>query len=94
MDSKSPGLSSRIVQYNKEAEHRPTHQAKYGRPGVFPVVHLFNKEKSISPKPKMVTLRFAPSGEVFKLHICFVFVYVFALQIHYLIIVQNKQDFF
>lgn len=62
MDSKSPGFSSRIVQYNKEAEHRSTHQARYGRPGVFPIVHLFNKEKTTSPKPKTVTLRFAPSG--------------------------------
>lgn len=62
MDSKSPGFSSRIVQYSKEAEHQPTHQAKYGRPGVFPVVHLFKKDKSSSPKPKTVTLRFAPSG--------------------------------
>lgn len=65
MDSKSPGLASRIVQYSRDAEHKPTHQAKYGRPGVFPVVHLFNKEKTTSPKPKTVTLRFAPSGEIF-----------------------------
>lgn len=65
MDSRSPGLSSRIVQYNREAENRPTHQPKYGRPGVFPIVHLFKKEQSASPKPKTVTLRFAPSGKFY-----------------------------
>lgn len=63
MDSKSPGLSSRIVQYNRSTEHRPTHQAKYNRPGIFPVVHLFNREKAALRKPKTVTMRLAPSGE-------------------------------
>lgn len=62
MDSKSPGLSSRVVQYN-ESESRATHQAKYNKPGVFPIVHLFKKDIPVlTPKLKRVTVRVATSG--------------------------------
>ncbi|KRT83501.1 hypothetical protein AMK59_3150, partial [Oryctes borbonicus] len=39
-DTKSPGLTNRIVQYSNEAKQKqtPTHQIKYGSPGLFPVV--------------------------------------------------------
>ncbi|KAJ8913523.1 hypothetical protein NQ315_017074 [Exocentrus adspersus] len=65
-DAKSPGLASRIVQYNEEAERQreyaspPTHQAKYGSPGLFPVVHLFKKKlPTLEQKPRRVTIRIA-----------------------------------
>lgn len=66
MDSKSPGLSGRLVQYNNEVEvQKATHQAKYGRPGVFPIVHLFKKDTPIiSPKPRRVTVRMASAGKL------------------------------
>lgn len=66
MDSKSPGLTGRIVQYTNERkeERMPTHQAKYGSPGLFPVVHFFKQSVPvISPKPRRVTVRIATPGE-------------------------------
>lgn len=73
-DTKSPGLASRIVQYNEEAERDrehsrpPTHQAKYGSPGLFPVVHLFKKKLPVlEQKPKRVTIRIASPGILYKL---------------------------
>lgn len=69
--TKSPGLVGRIVQYNEEAEREkervrsPTHQAKYGSPGLFPVVHLFKKKPPIlEQKPKRVTVRVASPGNI------------------------------
>ncbi|XP_018566328.1 mucin-5AC [Anoplophora glabripennis] len=65
-DTKSPGLAGRIVQYNEETERErehsrpPTHQAKYGSPGLFPVVHLFKKKlPTLDQRPKRVTIRIA-----------------------------------
>nr|XP_022908146.1 uncharacterized protein PB18E9.04c-like [Onthophagus taurus] len=61
-DAKSPGLSSRIVQYSNETRDNQTltHQTRYGSPGIFPVVHFFKKDVPvISPKPKKVMVRLA-----------------------------------
>ncbi|KAG5883834.1 hypothetical protein JTB14_033755 [Gonioctena quinquepunctata] len=65
-DTKTPGLAGRIVQYNEEAERekelkrRPTHQAKYGTVGLFPIVHLFKKKlPQLEEKPRHVTVRIA-----------------------------------
>ncbi|CAG9854935.1 unnamed protein product [Phyllotreta striolata] len=65
-DVKSPGLASRIVQYNEEAErekeqrHPSMCQAKYGSLGLFPVVHLFKKKLPIlEQRPRHVTVRVA-----------------------------------
>lgn len=70
-DAKSPGLASRIVQYNEEAERekeykRPsTHQAKYGSPGVFPVVHLFKKDlPKLEQKPRRNSLHLSTPGKL------------------------------
>lgn len=61
MDCKSPGLTSRIVQYNNESndERRPlTHQVKYSSPNSFPIVHFFKPELPVI-KPKKVTVKMA-----------------------------------
>ncbi|KAK9737314.1 hypothetical protein QE152_g10826 [Popillia japonica] len=61
-DTKSPGLTNRIVQYNNEAKQKQllTHQPKYGSPGLFPVVHFFKKDvPTASPQPRKVTVRIA-----------------------------------
>lgn len=70
-ETKSPGLARRIVQYNEEAEREkehprpPTHQAKYGSPGLFPIVHLFKKKTpTLEQKPRRVTVRIASPGEI------------------------------
>lgn len=64
MDSKSPGLSSRVVQYHNASEYKPTHQIKYDKAGIFPIVHLFKKDiPVVSPKPKRVTVRLANPGK-------------------------------
>ncbi|VEN48748.1 unnamed protein product [Callosobruchus maculatus] len=65
-DAKSPGLVSRIVQYNEETEQekehqRPaTHQAKYSGAGLFPIVHLFKKDLP-TLEPRKVTVKLASS---------------------------------
>ncbi|CAH0557350.1 unnamed protein product [Brassicogethes aeneus] len=64
MDTKSPGLTSRIVQYEEEQKNQqrsmPTHQKKYNSPGLFPIVHLFKKKPPVlEQKPKTVTVRIA-----------------------------------
>lgn len=57
LDSKSPGYTSRIVQYKNEQQNY-THQEKYDGPGLFPIVHLFKKDPPVlSPKSKNVTVR-------------------------------------
>lgn len=74
MDTKSPGLTNRIVQYDNEAKQMlaPTHQAKYGSPGLFPVVHFFKQDiPTISPKPKKVTVKIASPGWFFLIHCYF-----------------------
>ncbi|XP_017776749.1 PREDICTED: nuclear pore complex protein DDB_G0274915-like isoform X2 [Nicrophorus vespilloides] len=62
-DVKSPGLATRIVQYNNEQTPElpaPTHQSKYGSPGLFPVVHFFKKGLPvITPKQSKVTMKIA-----------------------------------
>lgn len=67
-DTQSPGLTSRIVQYNGDyngydrTRDRITHLPEYNRPGLFPNVNL-NKTplKSIKPSSqKSVTVRIAP----------------------------------
>nr|CAH7743593.1 unnamed protein product [Callosobruchus chinensis] len=65
-DAKSPGLVSRIVQYNEETEHekgyhRPaTHQTKYSGAGLFPIVHLFKKDLP-TLEPRKVTVKLSSS---------------------------------
>jgi nuclear pore complex protein Nup121 len=45
IDSKSPGYSTRVVQYNEEQERSlPIYQGKYDKLGVFPIVHFFKKD--------------------------------------------------
>lgn len=71
-ETKSPGLAGRIVQYNEEAERKkeeklrpPTHQAKYGSPGLFPIVHLFKKSPTtLEQKPKRVKVRISSPGNL------------------------------
>ncbi|KRT78454.1 hypothetical protein AMK59_8438 [Oryctes borbonicus] len=61
-DTKSPGLTNRIVQYSNEAKQKqtPTHQIKYGSPVLFPVVHFFKKDvPTVSPQPRKVTVKIA-----------------------------------
>lgn len=68
MDTKSPGLASRIVQYNNElsGEQSSTHQPKYGSPGQFPIVQLYKKELPILARtPRRCTVRIAPPGNNF-----------------------------
>ncbi|XP_045471572.1 nuclear pore complex protein DDB_G0274915-like [Harmonia axyridis] len=60
IDTKSPGLAGRLVQYNEESSQKQqnTHQERYGSPGLFPIVHLFKKSVPvISPKLKKGTIR-------------------------------------
>ncbi|KAK9870698.1 hypothetical protein WA026_008270 [Henosepilachna vigintioctopunctata] len=60
IDSKSPGYTARLIQYNEESSRNQqlTHQEKYGSPGLFPIVHLFKKDVPIiTPKPKQTTVR-------------------------------------
>lgn len=71
-ETKSPGLAGRIVQYNEEAERekeqtrKPTHQPKYGSPGLFPIVHLFKKKPpTLEQKPKRVTVKIASPGRFY-----------------------------
>lgn len=71
-ETKSPGLAGRIVQYNQETEnlkdriHPPTHQAKYGSPGLFPIVHLFKKSPpTLEQRPKRLKVRISSPGKNF-----------------------------
>lgn len=73
-ETKSPGLARRIVQYNQETEnekdkkHPPIYQAKYGSPGLFPIVHLFKKSPpTLEQRPKRVKVRISSPGKL--LHI-------------------------
>lgn len=41
----------------------PTHQAKYGTAGLFPVVHFFKKDiPTINPKQRKVMVKIASPG--------------------------------
>lgn len=56
------------MQYHNEKKDErklPTHQAKYGSPGLFPIVHLYKKDKPplVNPKAKRVTVRIATPGK-------------------------------
>ncbi|GLV38668.1 hypothetical protein CBL_05667 [Carabus blaptoides fortunei] len=62
-DTQSPGLASRVVQYHNElsGNQTSTHQAKYGSPGLFPIVQLYKKELPILARsPRRCTVRIAP----------------------------------
>lgn len=60
------------MQYNNETEiekertRPPTHQAKYGSPGLFPIVHLFKKSPpTLEQRPKRVKVRISSPGNIF-----------------------------
>lgn len=61
VDARSPGLTSRAVQYNEERKRlNPTHQKQYGSPGLFPIVHLFKKEiPQLNLQRKRIPVRIA-----------------------------------
>lgn len=65
-NTQSPGLASRIVQYDRAQNGRsPTFNRKFGSPGIFPIVHLYKQSLPVaSPKPKRVTVKIAPPDDL------------------------------
>lgn len=65
-NTQSPGLASRIVQYDRAQNGRsPTYNRKFGSPGIFPIVHLYKQSLPVaSPKPKKVTVKIAPPDDL------------------------------